>query len=90
MGLSGTACVEAKIFGVSCAIFYPFEQFRHSRLFLMTHTERVCDPLREQARLTSVLKYRWFVDGAKVSHDPSLSGQLIYKSSCTVWHSVTL
>ena len=47
MGLSGTACVEAKIFGVSCAIFYPFEQFRHSRPFLMTHTERVCDPLRE-------------------------------------------
>ena len=47
MGLSGTACVEPKIFGVSCAIFYPFEQFRHSRLFLMTRTERVCDPLRE-------------------------------------------
>ena len=90
MGLSGTACVEPKIFGVSCAIFYPFEQFRHSHLFLMTRTERVCDPLREQARLTSVLKYRRFVDGAKVSHDPSLSGQLIYKSSCTVSHPATL
>ena len=43
----------------------------------MTRTERVCDPLREQARLTSVLKYRRFVDGAKVSHDPSLSGHVL-------------
>ena len=50
MELSGTACVEPKIFDVSCAIFYPFEQFRHSRLFLMTHTEWVCDPLRKAGK----------------------------------------
>ena len=50
MELSGTACVEPKIFGVSCAIIYPFEQFRHYRLFLMTHTEWVCDPLRKAGK----------------------------------------